>query len=81
MRTCRLCPGTPRDVDPICSACWMRFDDSGERRRADGIQREYEGGRISHEERDWRCDIALTDYITRVLAERMHAPVHPVGES
>lgn len=81
MRTCRLCPGTPRGVDPICSQCWGAFDGSGERRRADGIQGEYEAGRITHEERDWRCNIALIDYITRVLAERTNGAVHPKGES
>ena len=66
-RTCRLCPGScePNAAWPICPACWPAYRESGEARRHDGIMSE-EGGTMHQS----RADGCVTDYITRILAER-----------
>lgn len=69
MRTCRLCLGQcEKDAAwPICDACWPAYRASGEARRHDGIMAEADGS--MHQD---RADTCITDYIARVLAERMH---------
>lgn len=75
--TCRLCQRDVLPGWPICPTCAERWEASPEARRRDGIVDEYDAeraagecGHVARRRANLRIRVALSDYITRVLAER-----------
>lgn len=69
-RTCRLCHAECESHRALCKQCTPGLLRSGEYDRAMGIRDEHARGEITEANMRARQDIALTNYITRVLAER-----------